>query len=88
LTFSILPPQTLSRWRKFWRETFPQSRGWQAQKGCFIPPVAVTDLPGALLARLTAQELSERLCQLLVLIGPVTTTSSSYMRASINPQKM
>jgi hypothetical protein len=42
-----IAPQTLSRWRKFWRETFPQSRCWQAQKGCFIPPVAVTDLPGA-----------------------------------------
>jgi hypothetical protein len=83
-----IAPQTLSRWRKFWRETFPQSHCWQAQQGCFIPPVAVTDLPGALLARLTAQDLCERLCQLLVLIGPVTTTSSSYMRASINPQKM
>jgi hypothetical protein len=28
-----IAPQTLSRWRKLWRETFPQSRCWQAQKG-------------------------------------------------------
>lgn len=83
-----IAPQTLSRWRKFWREVFAQSRCWQAQKGCFIPAVVVTDLPGSLLARLTGQDLRERLCQLLVLVCPVTTTSSSSLRASLNPQTM
>ena len=83
-----IAPQTLSRWRKFWREAFAQSRCWQVHEGCFIPPVAVTDLPGSLLARVTAQDLRDRLCQLLVLVCPVTTTSSSSLRAIINPQKM
>lgn len=83
-----IAPQTLSRWRQFWRETFPESRCWRAEKGCFIPPVEVIHLPGALLARLTAEALSDRLCQLLVLICPVTTASSHYLRVSIDPQKM
>jgi len=83
-----IAPKTLSRWRQFWRETFPQSRCWQTQRGCIIPPVEVMHLPDALLERLTADTLVERLRQLLVLICPVTTTSSSTLRVSINPQKM
>ena len=83
-----IAPQTLSRWRHFWRETFPESRCWQAERGCFVPPVEVIQLPGALLERFTAEALSDRLCQLLVLVCPVTTLSSRYLRMSIDPQKM
>jgi hypothetical protein len=83
-----IAPQTLSRWRQFWRETFPQSRCWQAERGGFVPPIEVMQLPGALLGRLTAEALSDRVCQLLLLICPVTTFSSCYFRVSIDPQKM
>jgi len=83
-----IAPQTLSRWRHFWRETFPESRCWQAERGGFVPPVEVIHLPGALLERFTAEALSGRLCQLLVLVCPVTTLSSRYLGVSIDPQKM
>lgn len=83
-----IAPQTLSRWRHFWRETFPQNRCWQAERGGFVPPIEVIHLPGALLGRFTADALSDRLCQLLVLVCPVTTLSSRYLRVSIDPQKM
>jgi hypothetical protein len=82
-------PQTLSRWRKWWREVFPASRCWQQEKAHFIPPVAPCQLPGALLGRLSGEDLLRRLCHLLGLLEPVSTTSwSGYLRVAIDPQKM
>jgi hypothetical protein len=79
--------QTLWRWRRWWREQFVQMRCWRALAAQFIPPIDADMLPGALLERLTGSGLSERLVQLLVLICPVTTSSSS-LRVSGNPQNM
>ena len=82
-------PQTLSRWRRWWREVFPASRCWRQVKGHFIPPVATGQLPGALLGRLSGEGLLQRLCHLLGLLGPVSSTSwSGYLRVVIDPQKM
>jgi hypothetical protein len=82
-------PQTLSRWRKWWREIFPVSRCWQATRGHFIPPVEVSRLPGALLGRLAGEGLRGRLCHLLGLLVPITTTSwSGNLRMATSPQKM
>ena len=82
-------PQTLARWRRWWRQTFAVSRCWQAARGHFVPPVAVGQLPGALLGRLSGVDLRHRLCLLLRLLAPVTTTSwSGSLRVTIDPQKM
>lgn len=82
-------PQTLSRWRKWWREIFPASGCWQAERGRFIPPVETDQLPDTLLGRLDGRDLLQRLCHLLLLLTPVTTTSwSGYLRVVIDPQKM
>lgn len=82
-------PQTLARWRKWWRETLPAGRWWQAHKGHFMPPLDHTQLPGVLLGRLTGNDLDQRLCQLLVLLAPLTSTSwSGCLRVSIDPQKV
>lgn len=82
-------PQTLSRWRQWWRETFPTSRCWQTQQGNFIPPVEIDRLPDALLDRLRGIDLRHRLCRLLMLLAPLTTASwSGYLRIRIDPQKM
>ena len=84
-----LYPQTLSRWRKWWHETFPSSRCWQAERGNYVPPVDTNLLPDALLERLNGRDLRHRLCLLLRLITPLTTTScSSSPRVTSNPQKM
>jgi hypothetical protein len=82
-----VPAQTLWRWRRWWRERFVQTRCWRALAGRFIPPMTTNDLPGSLLGRLTAGEISKRLVQLLMLIAPVTTSTSS-LRVSRDPQKM
>jgi len=80
-------PQTLWRWRRWWREQFVATRCWRALAGQFIPPIEADGLPGVLLERLTAEALTERLMQLLILISPVTTATSS-LRVSLDPQKM
>lgn len=82
-------PQTLARWRQWWQQTFAVSRCWQAARGHFIPPLAVGQLPGALLGRLSGVDLRHRVCLLLRLLAPVTTTSwSGSLRVAIDPQKM
>jgi len=82
-----VPAQTLWRWRRWWREQFLASRCWQALAGQLIPPIAGERLPGSLLERLTARTLSERLVELLMLISPVTTATSS-LKVQRYPQRM
>jgi hypothetical protein len=82
-------PQTLSRWRRSWRESFPGSLCWRALQGNFLPPVDLRRLPGALLERLQGDDLPHRLCRLLLLLAPLTTTSwSGCLKVIIDPQKM
>ena len=84
-----LCPQTLARWRLWWREIFPASRCWQANKGFFMPPLDIRQLPGALLARLFGASLVHRTCLLLRLLAPITTSSwSGYLKVIMDPQKM
>jgi hypothetical protein len=85
-----LYPQALARRRRWWwRKIFPVSRCWQANRGHFIPPVDDSQLPGALLGRLGPEDLHHRVCLLLRLLAPLTTTSwSGCLRVVINPQKM
>jgi len=82
-------PQTLSRWRQWWRSIFPGSRCWRAAQGQFVPPVAIEQLPDALLRRLNGADLRHRMCLLLRLLAPATTRSwSGSMRVAMDPQKM
>ena len=37
-------PQTVSRWRRWWREIFPASRCWQSWRGQFVPPLVAKQL--------------------------------------------
>jgi hypothetical protein len=83
-----LPPQTLSRWRRWWRAVFPKTRCWRSERSQFLPPIPGAQLPGSLLGRLTGIGLPERLCRLLHLIAPVTTTGSGSLRKEVAPQTM
>jgi hypothetical protein len=82
-----VPLQTLWRWRRWWREQFLQSRCWKELAGQLIPSITPHGLPGSLLERLRGRGLTERVVQLLALISPVTTSSSS-VRVSHDPQTM
>jgi len=82
-------PQTLWRWRRWWQETFPDSRCWHAERGLFVPPIQPDRLPGALLERFTTKSLAMRTCQVLRLVAATTTTSwTGFSRVAIDPQKM
>ena len=82
-------PQTLARWQRWWREQVPMTRCWQALCPRFVPPVEIRALPGALLGRLTGDDLMQRVRQLLTLIAPLTTTSwASLLPVGVDPQKM
>ena len=84
-----LYPQTLTRWRRWWRRIFPASCCWQANSGLFIPAVDASQLPGVLLGRLSGADLRHRVCLLLQLLAPLTTGSwSGCLGVVINPQKM
>jgi hypothetical protein len=65
------------------------SRCWHTHKGHFIPPVDIRQLPGALLGRLHGMNLAHRVCLLLRLLLPITTSSwSGSLTVVIDPQKM
>ena len=82
-------PQTIARWRCWWREVFAVSRCWQAEQGAFVVPVAMARLPGALLGRLEGHDLPHRVYLLLRLIAPATSLSwSGFLRVVMDPQKM
>lgn len=83
-----IPAQTLARWGHWWREGFTLTRCWRAQRDQFLPPIPIAQLPGALLGRLTGATLAERLCQLLLLITPVTTAWSGSLGGGMFPQRM
>lgn len=42
--------RTLRRWRRWWRDLFPQTRLWVATCGRLRRPIAADQLPGAMLA--------------------------------------
>ena len=82
-------PQTIARWQRWWRDTFPGTRCWQGLRGRWVPALDLSQLPGALLGRLNGANLAVRLGQLLGLLAPLTTTSwSGSLKVVIDPQKM
>lgn len=80
--------QTIVGWRRFWREVFPQSRFWQAERGRLLPPLAIRQLPGGLLERFNGEALADRLVQRLLWICPITTASSRFLKVEVDLQKM
>jgi len=84
-----ISPQTFYRWKKWWIKTFSCSRCWKERRGSFIPPLETQQFPGAILGRLSGQDLIQRLYQFLQLLLPITSTScSSSVKVVLNPQKM
>lgn len=64
--------RTLLRWRRFWRETLPGSRFWEARRGRFATPVVVVALPGSLLEAFTGAAPSGRVLEVLSFLSPLS----------------
>lgn len=68
--------RTLERWRRWWQETFPQTRFWRGAQGRLCPPVERETLPHSLLSRFRDRKKSTRVVRLLAFLGPLTTSRS------------
>jgi hypothetical protein len=66
-----IPIRTLERWRQWWQIDFALTPLWQANCARFMPPVATSRLPGALLDRFVGQT-AEPLLRLLIFLTPLT----------------
>lgn len=67
--------RTLWRWRKWWRETFPESSFWRREQGRFMPRLKDGTLPASLLDHFTGEDDRSRLIQALSFLAPLTTQS-------------
>jgi hypothetical protein len=67
---------TLSRWRLWWRQWFPQSSFWKSVRGRFIPPVTTRLLPQSLLDQFKDCNFQDKVIALLNFISPLTTSSA------------
>ena len=67
--------QTVRRWQRWWRESFPRTALWVVERGRLMPPVDESAFPGSLVERF-AGELHKRLISVLKLVSPLTTSSA------------
>jgi hypothetical protein len=64
--------RTVRRWCRFWRETFVQSRVWQAARGFFATPVREGAMPGSLLGAFSEiSDTESRIIAMLRLVSPI-----------------
>lgn len=66
--------RTLARWRRWWQTEFVASATWGVIRSRLATPVAVKELPRALLARWGEGEGSEALARLLGALAPLSRT--------------
>lgn len=71
---------TVTRWRRWWCEMLPETDFWRGTGGTLMPPVAVADLPAALLERFVGAA-AERLLSLLRWLSPLTSGGSAVHAA-------
>lgn len=69
--------RTVGRWRRWWQTGFPQSRLFQAQRGRFVPPLVLEELPSSLVDRFEVQggAATAALVRTLGFCSPLTTAS-------------
>jgi len=67
-----MSPQTLERWRVWWRAAFVESTFWKAAKAAFSPPVDEAGAPRSLMERFGGDEL-DQLAALLRFLSPLST---------------
>jgi len=66
---------TISRWLRWWRQILPETPFWYGLAGTLMPPVAMAQLPAALLERFAGSP-AERLLALLRWLSPISVANS------------
>ena len=65
--------QTIDRWRKFWKELFPQTKFWHVARGAMVPGFDEESLPLSLIqAFIRPGEARSGWKKLLVFLSPLT----------------
>ncbi len=72
-----IPARTVQRWRTWWQTRFPESRLFQAERGRFLPPLGIAELPVSLVERFgpAGGDLVEAVVRTLGFMAPLTTAS-------------
>jgi hypothetical protein len=75
-----IPARTVGRWRLWWQTQFVESRLFEKERGRFIPPLVLAELPAALVERFeqvrrAAQDKAQALVHTLCFVAPLTTAS-------------
>lgn len=68
-------PRTVQRWRRWWRETFPQTRCWKEARGLLRAPADLVELPDDLLGCIAGDD-EGRLLAVLRLLRPLSTKTA------------
>lgn len=68
-------PRTVQRWRRWWRETFPQTRCWKEARGRLRAANDLEELPDDLLACFVGDD-ETRLLGVLLLLRPLSTKTA------------
>jgi len=75
--------RTISRWRVFWTEHFPQTLFWKVARALVVPVVEITALPLSLLeAFLRSRDPCQDWGQLLRFLSPITITGGLEIAVS------
>jgi hypothetical protein len=73
--------RTIARWRVFWREHFPQTPFWKANRGRLVPRNDISDLPRALLdAFIHRDDSRDDWKRLLEFLSPITITGGLLIK--------
>jgi hypothetical protein len=73
--------RTIAGWRIFWREHFPQTAFWKANRSRLVPKVDISHLPRALLdAFIQGRDSREDWKRLLKFLSPITITGGLWIK--------
>jgi hypothetical protein len=67
-----VPKRTIERWRIWWQAEFVESPFWRIARARFVPPLATTSLPSALLACFSGPDLFAQLVAALRFLAPLS----------------
>ena len=75
--------RTISRWRVFWNEHFPQTKFWKVARARLVPVFEIVDFPRSLLeAFVHAGDDRDGWGKLLRFLSPITTTKGLEIKVS------
>ena len=72
-----IPSRTVGRWGAWWQTGFVEGRLYQEERGRFLPPLVIAELPASLVERFdrAGRDFAEALVRTLGFVAPLSTAS-------------